>query len=187
MKSKVEETDDRLIPVKRCQVGSLSSAVARDRVEIHFSSEGFRMFRTAALLSAISVLGASAAFATGPRIERVVLEGYLDRAPESATVVEQLEIGRGEQARILYVTAANVAATQGVCPSCDAAFDTEGRFAIVGDDGDVRTLLESTPGTKVTGVFLRARVDRQLVVQDLDTKEGRDSVAAGDRIFGSEG
>ena len=145
------------------------------------------MFRTVAMLSAISLFAGSADFATGPRIERIVVEGYLDRAPAGATVVEQIEIGRGEQARTLLVTGANVAATQAVCPSCDGTFDTEGRFALVGDDGDLRTLLESAPGTKISGVFVRPRVDRQLVVQELDTKESRESVAAGDRSLGSEG
>ena len=145
------------------------------------------MYRIAVWMGALSLLGASAALATGPRFERIVVEGYLDRAPEGAAVVEQIEIGKGEQARTLLVTAANVAATKSVCPSCDSTFDTEGRFALVGDEGDLRTLLESEPGTKVSGVFIRPRVDRQLVVQELDTKESRESVAAGDRSLGSEG
>jgi hypothetical protein len=145
------------------------------------------MYRFAVWMGTLSLLGASAAFATGPRFERVVIEGYLDRAPERATVVEQIEIGKGEQGRTLLVTGANVAATQAVCPSCDSTFDTEGRFALVGDEGDLRTLLESAPGTKISGIFVRPRVDRQLVVQELDTKESREAVAAGDRSLGSEG
>ncbi len=145
------------------------------------------MFRVAVWMSALSLLGASAALATGPRFERVVVEGYLDRAPEGAAVVEQIEIGKGEQARMLFVTGANVAATQAVCPSCDSTFDTEGRFSVVGDDGDLRTLFESAAGTKISAVFVRPRVDRQLVVQELDTKESREAVAESDRSFGSEG
>jgi hypothetical protein len=145
------------------------------------------MYRVAVWMSAISLLGASVALATGPRFERVVVEGYLDRAPEGAAVAEQIELGRGDQSRTLFVTGANVAATKAVCPSCDGAFETEGRFAVVGDEGDLRTLFESAPGTKITGVFVRPRVDRQLVVQELDTKESRESVAGGDRSLGSEG
>ena len=145
------------------------------------------MHRVAVWMGALSLFGASAALATGPRFERVVVEGYLDRAPEGTAVVEQIEIGKGEQARTLFVTGANVAATQAVCPSCDSTFDTEGRFSVVGDDGDLRTLFESAAGTKISGVFVRPRVDRQLVVQELDPKESREAVADSDRFFGSEG
>lgn len=135
------------------------------------------MVRSALLASAFALVGASVALAMGPRVESYGVEGYLDRAPESAQVIDEISIRHGETSRTLYVTAVAGNGTVEICPSCDGLFDTSAPLLMSGDDESISRILATPEGGKVSAFFTRPRADRQVIVDQVNTE---DAIAADD-------
>jgi len=117
--------------------------------------------------AALTLVTAASALAMGPRVESYQVEGYLDHAPKGALVVETLQIDTGDGERTLYVTASEDRSAE-VCPSCDPLFETDAAFTLRGDDQEVRQIVDSPEGTKISGSFLRARQYPEILVDSID-------------------
>lgn len=139
------------------------------------------MLRSAVISGIVTLLGVGSATAIGPHLEAYRVKGHLDRAPESARVLDRLEIGRGATARTLHVVASEPVLDAGACPSCPTMFEARGRYDVVGDGGDVARLLESPLGAEFSAVLTRPRSDRHLLVQDVVADDAK-SVVESDRL-----
>lgn len=128
--------------------------------------------------TAITLVTATSALAMGPRVESYRVEGYLDRAPDNVSVIDTLQIDTGDETRTLHVTASEDRSVE-VCPSCDPLFDSEESFTLRGDDAEVRQIVNSPEGSKITGAFLRARQYPEILVEGIDVIDRSDGVAQG--------
>ncbi|MGH7804474.1 MAG: hypothetical protein ACREQJ_09000 [Candidatus Binatia bacterium] len=126
------------------------------------------MRKTATWMVALALVSASSASAIGPRIVRYSVEGFIDRAPEGATVIGSLRIERGEASRTILLTANQSTADTLVCSSCDSPLEVAYAFALIGDEAVIDRLLRGSEGTKVSGTFTRTRTDRHLIMNDIE-------------------
>jgi hypothetical protein len=129
------------------------------------------MLRSAVITGIVTLLGVGSAMAMGPHLEAHRVKGYFDRVPEGTRVLDRLELGRGTNARVLYVVASEPVLEPAACQSCPTMFERRGRYDVVGDRGDVGRLLESPLGAGISAVVTRPRSDRHLLVQDVVTDD----------------
>ena len=137
------------------------------------------MIRSALLTSAFALVGASVALAMGPRVESYGVEGYLDRAPESAQVIDEIAIRHGETSRTLYVTAVAGDGTVEICPSCDGLFNANGPFLMGGDEEAIDRILATPEGGKVSAHLTRPRADLHVIVDQVVTDDANDVAEQG--------
>ncbi|MGH7858818.1 MAG: hypothetical protein ACREQY_15940 [Candidatus Binatia bacterium] len=113
----------------------------------------FRSARSAILTALVALTLASSAFGFSDSYRLYTIEGYLDRAPSGATIIDRVEIAAtGEPPRELLVT---VYQSPGeMLLDRYLSRQVESRYPVRGKPDYVSRLLDSPEGTEIKGTFV---------------------------------
>jgi hypothetical protein len=128
---------------------------------------GFHAIRNALLPALVALSLATSAYAFPDSYRLYSIEGYLDRAPDDATVIDQVEIGAtGEPRRQLFVTAYRSPGDV----LLDRYLSHElSPYRVWGPRREVARLLRASNGTAIKGTFVvYTHASPSLLITQLD-------------------
>jgi hypothetical protein len=116
-----------------------------------------RSTRTIAAAATLVLTAATSAFALWPsnlphQPQLYVIQGYLDRAPENAAIMDRIGIEAHGKRRTLLVTWYGTPGETGLDRYLSRSMAQP--FSVNGTKDDVRRLIEAPPGTRVDGTFV---------------------------------
>ena len=117
------------------------------------------------------VLGSASFLGSGsPTLSMIELDGYLDRAPDGAKIVDTVRLVRGSRARDLVVVRWARVAGGSPGTAIDAPLERGGgRLEIAGTAERVERILGAAEGARVEGSFVRVRLADRLIVNSLES------------------